>query len=106
MPSQEINELKELFVKNLSPESIFLFGSFAKGCENEDSDFDFYIVMSDETEDIAGTAAKAYKSIRHVKKRPVDILVGTKQAFESRKMIPSVEKEVFSTGVMIYERRS
>ena len=41
MPVNEIEELKNQFVKQLSPIKIYLFGSFANGTNTENSDFDF-----------------------------------------------------------------
>jgi hypothetical protein len=38
-----------------------------------------------------------------VKKRPVDIIVGTKSRFESRKDIPSIENEVYKKWVLLYD---
>ena len=37
-----------------------------------------------------------------VKKRPMDIIVGTKSRFENRRVIPSVENEVYEKGVLLY----
>ena len=102
MPLNEINELKDSFVKQLSPQKIYLFGSYAKGTNNEDSDFDFYIVVNDSEKDMVGLAAMAYKSIRHKQSRPVDIIVGTESRFEERKNAPTLENEVMTTGVLIY----
>ena len=102
MPMNEIDELKDSFVENLAPVRIYLFGSFAEGRQTEDSDFDFYIVVKDSEKDIAELTTKAYKSIRRIKQRPVDILVGTQSRFEQRKNIPSVESEVNQKGVLLY----
>ena len=44
MPSEEITALKDCFVQALDPVSVYLFGSYANGTPDEDSDFDFYIV--------------------------------------------------------------
>ena len=98
----EVNELKDCFVKQLSPKRIYLFGSYAKGTNNEDSDFDFYIVVNDSEKDMIGLVAEAYKSIRHKQSRSVDIIVGTESRFEERKNAPTLENEVMSTGVLIY----
>ena len=43
MPTTEINELTNSFVKDLMPIRIYLFGSFAEGKQNADSDFDFIV---------------------------------------------------------------
>ena len=42
MPINELNELKESFINSLTPLKIYLFGSFAERKQSEDSDFDFY----------------------------------------------------------------
>lgn len=105
MPIQEIEELKQHFVDQLSPLYIYLFGSFATGSYTEDSDFDFYIVVDDSKKDLKELTTQAYRSIRRVKNRPVDIIVGTQSRFENRKNIPSVESEVHQKGVLLYESR-
>ena len=102
MPAQEIEELKERFVETLSPMQVYLFGSFADGTETEDSDLDFYIVVDDKDENLFDLTVRAYRAICKVKQRPVDILVGTKAGFEARKDTPSVEREVYRKGVLLY----
>ena len=98
MPTTEINELTNSFVKDLMPIRIYLFGSFAEGKQNADSDFDFYLIV-----DMLGLTAKAYKAIRHKQKRSVDIIVNTEKTFEDRKeKIASVESEVVQKGVLLY----
>ena len=49
---------------------------------------------------------RAYKAIRKVKRRPVDIIVGTKTRFETRKDMMSVENEVYKKGVLLYDTRN
>ena len=102
MPEKEIDLLKEQFIRSLSPRKIYLFGSFAEGRNTEDSDFDFYIVVSDGDRNIADLTAEAYKSIRSVRNRPVDIVVGTESRFESRKNHAGIENEVMNKGVLLY----
>ena len=43
---QKIPELREKIVKELDPEKIILFGSYAWGTPNDDSDVDLFIVKS------------------------------------------------------------
>ena len=102
MPVKEIEELKDQFVNRLAPMRIYLFGSYANGTFTEDSDLDFYIVVNDEVKDLSALTTEAYRAIRRIKQRPVDIIVGTKSRFENRKVIPSVENEVFEKGVLLY----
>lgn len=102
MPQAEIDELKDRFVEQLSPLKIYLFGSWADGTYDEHSDFDFYIVVDDSHTDLLDLTSRAYRSVRSIKKRPVDILVGTQSRFEERKNRPTVEGEVFRKGVLLY----
>ena len=102
MPLNEIEELKNQFVTQLTPVSVYLFGSYATGDYTEESDFDFYIVVEDKVSDVAAVTTQAYRAIRRIKQRPVDIIVGTKSRFEDRKKIPSVENEVYEKGILLY----
>ena len=102
MPLNELEELRNQFVAELSPLRVYLFGSFADGTSHEQSDFDFYIIVKDGTKDIAAVTSRAYRSIRRIKRRPVDIIVGTESRFNERKGLPTVENEVFQKGVLLY----
>ncbi len=71
-------------IESFSPERIYLFGSYTEVTYSKNSDFDFYIVVGNDVSDLAGETTKAYKAIRHVKQKPVDIIVGTEKWFESQ----------------------
>lgn len=62
--------------------------------------------MSDKVSDLAAEMTKAYKSIRGIKKHPVDIILGTETHFEQRKEIPSIENEVYRKGLLLYDSGS
>ena len=102
MPNDEIHALKDCFVKALDPISVYLFGSYAYGTPTEDSDFDFYIVVDDNQTDTLDLMTRAYSACSEIKQHPVDILVGTKSRFESRRQRPTIENEVFHKGVLLY----
>jgi len=78
MISQEkINEVINRIVKNVNPEKIILFGSYASGNPSEDSDLDILIVKE--------MRMPRYKRSREVKKHlrgmkiPIDVIVYTKK---------------------------
>lgn len=102
VPEQEIEKIKDKFVSRLSPKKIYLFGSFADGNEKADSDFDFYIVVKDGTENIVDLTAEAYRAIRDVRSRAVDIIINTESHFENRKLRIGIENEVMNKGVLLY----
>lgn len=64
---KRIEELKEQFISQLKPLKIYLFGSFADGTYTEESDFDFYIIVSDEVKELNDLTTQAYRSIRKIK---------------------------------------
>ena len=102
MLETEINLIKNKLINKLSPLKIYLFGSFADGSANEDSDFDFYIIVKDGTENLTDLTAEAYKAIREVRSRAVDIIIGTEGRFEHRKNRMGIEREVANNGVLLY----
>ncbi|MBU1290427.1 nucleotidyltransferase domain-containing protein [bacterium] len=74
---EEINEVIDRIVKNINPEKIILFGSYASGNPSEDSDLDILIVKE--------MRMPRYKRSREVKKHlrgmkiPIDVIVYTKK---------------------------
>ena len=48
MINNEINAIKDSNCMTIMPKRIYLFGSSAKDTYNEDSDYDFYVVVPDE----------------------------------------------------------
>ncbi len=106
MPTQEIEALKKCFIDQLLPVKIYLFGSFANNTYTAESDLDFYIIVQDGISDLAAETTKAYKAVRRIKQRPIDIIVGTESRFEERKGFFSVENEVYRKGVLLYDARN
>lgn len=101
-----IKEMTECIVSQINPLKVILFGSFADGSYTEDSDYDFYIVVND-GRDIGEETDKAYRSVRYVKRRPVDIVVGTNSRFERKgnsQHSLMVEGEVARNGILLYDQ--
>lgn len=102
MINSEINAVKERLCEALAPTRIYLFGSYATDTYTEDSDYDFYVVVPDDTGDRIALAQKAYRSLRGVRKRPVDIVVGYESRFDERARENTLEKVVAQEGVLLY----
>ena len=104
--AENIEELTRCFVKQLNPMKVFLFGSFADGSYDDESDYDFYIVISD-GENVGEASDQAYKAIRFVQNRPVDIVIGTSSRFDRVGRSTGtlqIEGEVARKGVLLYDR--
>lgn len=104
MINNEINAIKDRICMTIMPKLIYLFGSFAKDTYNEDSDYDFYVVVPDDAGNKIELSQKAYKSLRGVRKRPVDIVVGYESSFDERAKKNTLEKVVKQEGVLLYEK--
>ena len=102
MVEREISQIKEKLISELSPVKIYLFGSFASGAARDDSDLDFYIVVKDDSPNLTDMTARAYKSIRSVRSRAVDIVIGTESRFEKRKGAVGIEREAANKGILLY----
>ena len=72
----------------LSPDKIILFGSYAKGTPNEDSDIDLYVVTNDDFipqswQEKNRIYLGVSRKIRDLRKQvPIDLIVHTKKMHE------------------------
>jgi predicted nucleotidyltransferase len=101
--AEQIDKIKRIIVETVPVEQIYLFGSYAYGTPNENSDLDFYVVMQDDAPyrpsdalDKIGLALWGRKSM------PADILVSKKSNFQYRLSAPTLEYEVSKKGKLIY----
>jgi len=103
----EFGDIKEIAGKiynALRPCRVYLFGSFAKGTQNADSDYDFYVIVDDDRLHPNSLASDAYYAVGINTKRELDIVVARNGLYENRKMSPaSVEFDVCREGVLLYE---
>ena len=86
------------------PERIYLFGSKARGDTGPDSDYDLLIVVPDEASSEQKRSRLAYQALRGTR-TAADVLVWTKQAFDSRLHLPaSLPAMVIREGKLLYAR--
>ena len=104
MLTEEIKIINERLKDQMHPKRIYLFGSYAKGTQRQDSDYDFYLVVSDDAGNEIQLEQKAYRALRGIRKTPVDIVIGHESAFERLKSQPTIEREVARDGVLLYEK--
>ena len=95
------------------PEKIILFGSYAYGEPNENSDIDILVVTKDETIPKSFTEKsmlyiQVSKMISDIKKNyPVDLIVHTKAMHELFIQKNSMfAKELISKGKVLYEKHN
>ena len=104
MINEEIRRISERIVETLSPQKIYLFGSYANDTHTADSDYDIYVICPDGAGDAIFLSQQGYRSLRDIRKTPIDLLVGFESKFEERSKHPTLENEVKRTGVLLYEK--
>jgi predicted nucleotidyltransferase len=100
----KITEIKEKIVREIKPEKIILFGSYAWGKPTEDSDVDLFIIK-DSTEKKIKRAREVREAISNCDV-PVDVLVYTpdeikKSINENRNLFI---EDILRNGKTIYEK--
>jgi len=100
---QNLDEISQIIAKTVPVEAIYLFGSYAYGTPNKDSDLDLYIVFKDELpmrEIEAITAVRI--AIEPVKNMSVDILGLKQNRFHDRKLYATLERKIVREGIKLY----
>lgn len=101
---QRIKRVVNRLIEQLDPQKIVLFGSYAYGKPNVDSDVDMLIIMeSDERPTMRIT--RVLGVLHGVKDFPMDILVRTPQEIIERLAINDFfMREILDRGKVLYER--
>lgn len=102
---RQIQWVVDRLVQALHPEKIILFGSYAYGKPNADSDIDLLVIM-ESTERWTIRTTNAYRAV-HGKTFPADLVVRTPQEMGERlAMGDRFIKEILERGKILYERRN
>jgi len=99
---QELDLIKESVLKTVPAEAIYLFGSYAYGTPNEDSDLDIYVVVPDNAANLTELQADIRELLWKKKSHPLDLLIGRSSVFNRRKDGPTLERLIAQKGVSLY----
>ncbi|MBU4486449.1 MAG: nucleotidyltransferase domain-containing protein [Candidatus Delongbacteria bacterium] len=99
---EEVTKIKEIIVSSFNVNKIFLFGSYAKGNFNDNSDFDICIITDD--------SKRKLDLLRLIRKKvynyisiPMDMLIYRSDEFEERAdKLDSIEREIRQNGIKLY----
>lgn len=107
----DIEALKHEIVerlKPLDPDKIILFGSYAYGTPNEDSDIDLYVVTKDEfipqsyeeKRNVTRAISSAIRDLRS--KTAIDLIVHTKfMSNKFKELNSSFSRELLNKGIVL-----
>ncbi|MCL2191172.1 MAG: nucleotidyltransferase domain-containing protein [Treponema sp.] len=99
----ELDTLKEIIVRAVPVEQIWLFGSHAYGVAHKDSDLDLYVVLRDDAQTRELDAeVKILGAIGRIKTMPVDVIANKKSRYLRLAEGPTMERKIAREGVKIY----
>jgi len=100
----DLETLKEIILEKVPTDQIWLFGSYAYGTPNKDSDIDIYIVMKDDAQMRELDAMDEVNGERFYRrtKKPVDVLAIKRSRFDYRATGATMERKIKREGVKIY----
>jgi uncharacterized protein len=98
----EINNLVNLIKINFNPEKIILFGSYAYGYPDDNSDIDILIIMDFEGKSI-NKSLEIWKTVKV--NFSIDLIVKTPEDFRKRYLLGDpLVGDVVDKGRILYER--
>ena len=100
-----LKEVTDRLIAALDPEQVILFGSWAWGTPNENSDLDLFVIVKESSEGPLQRNRRARECLRDI---PVskDVLVRTRAEAERFRYIhASLECQVFEEGRVLYDQR-
>jgi uncharacterized protein len=99
----KITEIVAKIASGYNPEKIILFGSYACGNPNEDSDLDLFVIKDSDLPRPQRTAQ--VRKLLYGAMIPIDLIVFTpKEILESKDNQSSFVHQVLNTGRTLYER--
>jgi predicted nucleotidyltransferase len=97
-----LNTIVSRLVETLHPEQIILFGSYAYGNPNQDSDFDLLVIVSKSDQPQYRRSRVAYSALRGLS-APTDVIVMTRQEVEKKLTVrSSLVKQAVEQGQVLY----
>ena len=97
-----LDQITQKLVETLNPEQIILFGSYAYGEPNENSDIDLLVIVSQSNEPRYRRSRQAYKVLRGIGV-PKDILILTRAEVEKKaRVTTSLVNQALLQGKFLY----
>jgi len=100
-----VNYIVEKIVREIQPEKVILFGSYARGDFNNDSDLDLFIIK--DSEESNRIMRRKLDTLLRGRRFPVDIIVRKPSEVEwnFRAKNPFYLYHIFKDGKVLYEKK-
>jgi predicted nucleotidyltransferase len=101
----EIQQITDVICKTVPVERIYLFGSYAYGTPHKDSDYDFFVVLPDDSVRPLDVTRKIHKAVGRMPSIfSIDVLAESRSRFDELKKHNTLERKIEREGVKVYER--
>ena len=101
---EQLDTICRIIRETVEVEKIYLFGSYAYGTPDKDSDFDIYVVIPDESIKPIDAMTKIYEALWNRCAIPLDILAACYSDYQWRKTEPTLVRKIVREGVLLYEK--
>ncbi|MGL5656639.1 MAG: nucleotidyltransferase domain-containing protein [Fusobacteriaceae bacterium] len=102
---KKLEIIKNKLIETYEPKFIYIFGSYAWGNPNENSDLDLLIVTDKYKNEKSYVKARYGHKVLSEMEISKDLLIETSEQFIKRKdIIPTLEYKIYNEGVKLYER--
>lgn len=99
-----LQEMTRRLVNEFDPEQVILFGSYAWGKPNKDSDVDLMVIVSESNETDQERMVRGYRSLRGLGV-PKDVFVKTRAEFDLyRNVVASSQHRIAKQGKVLYDK--
>ncbi|WP_333871164.1 nucleotidyltransferase domain-containing protein [Desulforamulus putei] len=101
----ELDKVVGALQENIRPKKIYLFGSFAYGQPDKESDIDLCIITDDNSKRKIEVLRQARRALASIVSLPIDLLVYRNEEFEERaRLSTTLEYKIMNEGIMLYEQ--
>lgn len=101
---EDLRNICEIIDETVPTDRIYLFGSYAYGSPNADSDYDICVVIPDNSLRPVDAVKKIRRALYAVQETPLDIIVYHTSRFQQCQEYASMERKIAREGVLLYER--
>jgi len=103
--NSDLIAVKDIILQTVDCERIYLFGSYANDTQQEGSDYDFYVVLKNESENPVFAEQNIHRNLsrREGHHTPVDVLAENRNRFNSLCTLPTIERKIIREGVLLYD---
>nr|WP_326184173.1 nucleotidyltransferase domain-containing protein [uncultured Oscillibacter sp.] len=103
--NEDLSRICQIIHQTVDVEKIYLFGSYAYGTPNQESDYDLCVLIPDHSLRPADAVKRIRRALFPVQGTPLDVIVYRTEVFKQRQAQPSLERKIAREGIILYEQQ-